>query len=163
MNERDFFTEKTEMKPMSLSCPHCRHRADYQIKWLHRTKKERVPPGADERDRAIFAKVRDHLYRMLTTWSTARSAGVDSRFRPTRRWCFCEHADLQYMRCRRSFHRSCAGAVSLVSGAPSACAPVSRFLRNGIATTRYNELTAANTSRVIVISGAGQTMSIQAK
>ena len=64
MDERDFFTEKAEMKPMSLACPQCRHRADYQIKWLHRTKKERLPPGANERDRAIFAKVRDHLYRM---------------------------------------------------------------------------------------------------
>ena len=41
LNERDFFTEKPEMKPMSLACPQCRHRADYQIKWLRRTKKDR--------------------------------------------------------------------------------------------------------------------------
>jgi uncharacterized protein YbaR (Trm112 family) len=64
LNERDFFTEKPEMKPMSLACPQCRHRADYQIKWLRRTKKDRLPPGADERDRALYAKLRDHLYRM---------------------------------------------------------------------------------------------------
>lgn len=64
LNERDFFTEKTETKPMSLSCPQCRHRDEYPIKWLRRTRKERIPNGADARDRAIFEKVRDHLYRV---------------------------------------------------------------------------------------------------
>jgi DNA-directed RNA polymerase subunit RPC12/RpoP len=64
LNERDFFTEKPESKPMSLTCPQCRHRDDYPIKWVRRTKKERIPPGADARDRAIFEKVRDHLYRV---------------------------------------------------------------------------------------------------
>jgi len=64
LNERDFFTEKQERKPMSLTCPQCRHRDDYQITWLRRTKKDRIPNGADSRDRAIFDKVRDHLYRV---------------------------------------------------------------------------------------------------
>ena len=64
LNERDCFTEKVEMKPMSLACPQCRHRDDYQIKWVRRTKKEQMPRGGDERDRALFAKLRDHLYRM---------------------------------------------------------------------------------------------------
>jgi hypothetical protein len=64
LNERDFFTEKNEIKPMSLSCPHCRHRDDYQIKWVRRTKKERLPPNADQRDRAMYEKLRDHLYRI---------------------------------------------------------------------------------------------------
>jgi DNA-directed RNA polymerase subunit RPC12/RpoP len=64
LNERDFFTEKVEMKTMSFSCPQCRHRADYPIKWLKRVKKERLPPGADERDRALYAKLRDHLFRV---------------------------------------------------------------------------------------------------
>ena len=64
MNEREFFTEKPETKPMSLACPQCRHRADYQIKWVRRVKKERLPPGADERDRALFGKLRDHLFRV---------------------------------------------------------------------------------------------------
>jgi uncharacterized protein YbaR (Trm112 family) len=52
------------MKPMSLACPQCRHRDDYQIKWSHRTKKERPPQGADARDRALFDKLRDHLFRL---------------------------------------------------------------------------------------------------
>jgi uncharacterized protein YbaR (Trm112 family) len=72
LNERDCFTEKTELKPMSLSCPHCRHRGDYQIKWVRRSKKDRLPPGADERDRAMFAKLRDHLYRVDDVVSCTR-------------------------------------------------------------------------------------------
>jgi hypothetical protein len=64
LNERDCFTEKPEMRPMSLVCPQCRHRGDYQIKWVRRTKKPRPPGGGDERDRAMFAKLRDHLYRV---------------------------------------------------------------------------------------------------
>ena len=64
LNERDFFTEKPETKPMSLACPQCRHRDDYPIKWVRRTKKDRLPGGADERDRALYAKLRDHLYRV---------------------------------------------------------------------------------------------------
>ena len=63
LNERDCFTEKVEMKPMSLSCPQCRHRDDYQIKWLKRTKKDRPPGGGDPRDRAFFEKPRAHPYR----------------------------------------------------------------------------------------------------
>ena len=61
LHERDYFTEKSETKPMSLVCPQCRHRDDYQIKWTRRTKKDRVPNGGD---RALFEKLRDHLYRL---------------------------------------------------------------------------------------------------
>lgn len=64
MNERDFFTEKPEKRSMSIACPQCRHRADYSINWLRRTKKDRLPPNADERDRALFGKLRDHLFRV---------------------------------------------------------------------------------------------------
>jgi hypothetical protein len=64
INERDCFTEKTERKPMLLTCQHCRQREEYQITWLRRTKKERLPGGADARDRALFEKLRDHLYRV---------------------------------------------------------------------------------------------------
>ncbi len=64
LNERDFFNEKTELKPMSLTCPRCGHRDDYQIKWVRRVKKDRIPPGADERDRAKFGKLQDHLFRI---------------------------------------------------------------------------------------------------
>ena len=72
MNERDCFTEKVEMKPMSLVCPQCRHRADYQIKWVKRVKKDRLPQGADERDRALFGKLRDHLFRVDDYFNCAK-------------------------------------------------------------------------------------------
>ena len=31
---------------------------------MRRTKKSQIPPGADQRDRALFAKVKDHLVRI---------------------------------------------------------------------------------------------------
>lgn len=64
LQERDCFTERAEMKTMSLACPQCRHRADYQIKWVRRTRKDQPPRGADPRDRALFEKLRDHLFRV---------------------------------------------------------------------------------------------------
>ena len=64
LNERDCFTEKTEMRPMPLACPQCRHRDTYQVKWSRRTKKDRMPGSGDARDRAIFSKLRDHLFRL---------------------------------------------------------------------------------------------------
>lgn len=63
INERDFFTEKTELKPMSLTCPKCGHRQEYKLKWIRRSKKDRLPSGADERDRAMFGKLKDYLVR----------------------------------------------------------------------------------------------------
>jgi hypothetical protein len=64
LHERDFFHEKPESKPAALTCPKCRHREEYQVRWIRRTKKDRVPPGADERDRALFGKLRDYLIRV---------------------------------------------------------------------------------------------------
>jgi DNA-directed RNA polymerase subunit RPC12/RpoP len=64
INERDFFTEKPEMRRNSLQCPQCRHRDDYQVKWVRRTKKTEVPRGADARDRTMYDKLRDHLFRV---------------------------------------------------------------------------------------------------
>ena len=34
------------------------------MRWVVRTKKDRLPPGADERDRALFAKLRDYMIRV---------------------------------------------------------------------------------------------------
>lgn len=64
MNERDFFNEKQESKPASFSCPHCRARGDYEVRWLKRTKKPQPPRGANEQDRAQFAKSRDYMVRI---------------------------------------------------------------------------------------------------
>jgi len=62
--ERDFFDERPEVRPTPLTCPRCRHRDDYQVRWVRRTKKTRLPRNADERDRAIYGKLRDHLFRV---------------------------------------------------------------------------------------------------
>jgi DNA-directed RNA polymerase subunit RPC12/RpoP len=64
MNERDFFNEKQETKRATYSCPHCRERAEYDVRWLKRTKKPDAPRGANEMDRARFAKSRDYMVRI---------------------------------------------------------------------------------------------------
>jgi len=64
LHEREFFHEKTEAKPMSLTCPRCKHRDEYEVRWVRRTKKDRLPPGADERDRALFGKLKNYMVRI---------------------------------------------------------------------------------------------------
>lgn len=64
LDERAFFFEKPETRPGRYQCPKCRRTSDYSIRWVRRAKKDRLPPGADEHDRARFAKLRDHLLRL---------------------------------------------------------------------------------------------------
>ena len=64
LDERAFFSEKSETRPGRYQCPKCRRTNDYSIRWVRRAKKDRLPPGADEHDRAQFAKLRDHLLRL---------------------------------------------------------------------------------------------------
>src|SRR6188474_565235 len=64
LDERAFFTDKPETRPGRFTCPKCRRAGDYSIRWVRRTKKDRPPAGADEVDRAKFAKLRDYLLRL---------------------------------------------------------------------------------------------------
>jgi hypothetical protein len=64
LDERDFFNEKDEVIPAQVYCPKCRTSSEYQIRWRRRTKKPSLPPRADERDRARFAKARDYRIRI---------------------------------------------------------------------------------------------------
>ncbi len=64
MQERDYFVESPTTKPASLNCPYCRTVETYDLKWLLRKKKDRLPPGADERDRAKFAKSQSYMLLM---------------------------------------------------------------------------------------------------
>ncbi len=64
LDERAFFTDKPETRPGRYQCPRCHRTNEYSIRWVRRSKKERLPPGADEADRAKFAKVRDYLLRL---------------------------------------------------------------------------------------------------
>jgi hypothetical protein len=64
LDERAFFSDRPENRSERLSCPRCRRTNEYSVRWVRRTKKDRIPSGADERDRAKFAKLRDHLIRV---------------------------------------------------------------------------------------------------
>ncbi len=64
MHERDFFDERQETKRASFACPNCRERADYDVRWLKRTKKSSLPRGAGEQDRVRFQKSRDYMVRI---------------------------------------------------------------------------------------------------
>ena len=64
MDERDFYTERPETKSQEYSCPRCKRVNAYPVRWILRTKKDRLPPRADERDRALYAKLKDYLVRV---------------------------------------------------------------------------------------------------
>ena len=56
MDERAFYNESQTTKPATLNCPYCRTSDTYELRWLVRKKKDRLPSGGDERDRARFQK-----------------------------------------------------------------------------------------------------------
>lgn len=64
MDERNFYTESLETKRVSHFCPKCRQSAEFDVRWMRRTKKKTLPPGANEQDRAKFAKARDYMVRV---------------------------------------------------------------------------------------------------
>jgi hypothetical protein len=64
LEERAFFNEKPETRPGRYQCPRCHRTNEYPIRWVRRAKKDRPPAGADESDRARFAKLRDYLLRL---------------------------------------------------------------------------------------------------
>jgi hypothetical protein len=61
MDERAFYSESRTTKPATLNCPFCRTQDTYELNWLVRKKKDRLPGGADERDRAKFAKSQSYM------------------------------------------------------------------------------------------------------
>jgi hypothetical protein len=63
-DEKAFFSERPESRPAKYPCPRCKRTNEYTIRWMRRTKKDRPPQGTDERDRAKYAKLRDHLLRL---------------------------------------------------------------------------------------------------
>src|SRR5262249_16097145 len=56
LDERADYTESQPTKPATLHFPGCKSSEAYDMRWMVRKKKVRLPPGADERDRARFAK-----------------------------------------------------------------------------------------------------------
>jgi len=61
MDESKFFNESTTTKPTRLQCPMCRTAESYDLRWLMRKKKDKMPPGGDERDRARFQKAQSYM------------------------------------------------------------------------------------------------------
>lgn len=61
MQERAFYNESQTTKPATLNCPFCRTSQTYDLRWLVRKKKNRLPPGADEEDRAKFNKSQSYM------------------------------------------------------------------------------------------------------
>jgi hypothetical protein len=64
LDERDFFNNRNETRQDKLTCPRCRRENEYPMRWVVRIKKDRLPGGADERDRALYAKLRDYMIRV---------------------------------------------------------------------------------------------------
>ncbi len=61
MEEREFYKESKTTKPATLRCPFCGTSESYSLNWLVRTKLDRLPGRADERDRAKFAKAASYM------------------------------------------------------------------------------------------------------
>jgi predicted RNA-binding Zn-ribbon protein involved in translation (DUF1610 family) len=82
LDERDLFTERPETRSGRYQCPKCRRTGEYNIRWTRRAKKDRLPAGASEEDRAKFAKVRDYLLRLddqVTCTSCGRRFEIPSQ------------------------------------------------------------------------------------
>lgn len=63
MDERDFFHESEETRPVTLHCPHCRQPETYDLRWVLRKKKSSLPPQANQEDRKRFAAARPYMVR----------------------------------------------------------------------------------------------------
>jgi len=63
MEEREFFNETTEQRTHNLTCPKCGQAAEYKVTWIVRRKRPQLPNGANERDRARFAKAQSYMVR----------------------------------------------------------------------------------------------------
>ena len=61
LDEKAFYRESPTTKPIPLNCPFCRTQDTYDLRWMVRKKKDRLPPGGDERDRAKFQKAQSYM------------------------------------------------------------------------------------------------------
>jgi hypothetical protein len=64
MEERDYFNETREQRTHTLTCPKCGQTGEYKVTWVVRRKRAQLPRGADERDRAKFAKAQSYMVRI---------------------------------------------------------------------------------------------------
>ena len=64
MDERKFYDEKEETKQIPVMCPFCRTESMQSIRWMVRTKKAQLAKGANEEERAHYAKARSYMVRV---------------------------------------------------------------------------------------------------
>jgi DNA-directed RNA polymerase subunit RPC12/RpoP len=64
LDERALFNDRPETRTGRYQCPRCKRSNEYSIRWMRRSKKDRLPPGAGPEDRAKFEKLRDYLLRL---------------------------------------------------------------------------------------------------
>ena len=79
MDERAYYQESRTTKPIALNCPSCRTQDTYELNYIVRTKKDRLPGGADERDRAKFAKAQSYML-LLDTQTQCKNPRCRKRF-----------------------------------------------------------------------------------
>lgn len=79
MDERAYYSESQTKKSATLNCPFCRTQESYELNYLVRTKKDRLPGGADERDRAKFAKAQSYML-LVDTQTMCRNPRCRKRF-----------------------------------------------------------------------------------
>jgi len=61
MDERAFYREINVTRSIELNCPSCHTVEKYDLSWCVRLKKDQLPSGGDERDRARFQKALSYM------------------------------------------------------------------------------------------------------
>ena len=79
MDERAYYTESQAKRPAMLNCSWCRTQDTYDLSYIVRTKKDRLPGGADERDRAKFAKAQSYML-LVDTQAMCKNPRCRKRF-----------------------------------------------------------------------------------
>jgi hypothetical protein len=79
VDERDYYTETRTTKPAQLNCPSCRTQDTYDLQWVVRTKRASLPRGADDRDRAKFAKAQSYMV-LVDTQTMCKNMRCRKRF-----------------------------------------------------------------------------------
>ena len=64
MDEREFYIETEELKPLKMTCPFCRQADEYQIRWRKRVKKSNLTSRVSREDEMRFQKARSHMVRV---------------------------------------------------------------------------------------------------
>jgi hypothetical protein len=79
VDERAYYSESQTKRPATLNCSYCRTQDTYELSYILRTKKDRLPGGADERDRAKFAKAQSYLL-LVDTQAMCKNPRCRKRF-----------------------------------------------------------------------------------